>query len=140
MSEQLLLEKAKYVVEDLLKADSFINKYQKEIYKSLERQENRALDLSARSEEANISIDGIFIAISLPIISSIIHSGCDSHDFENAKQRISEIMPGANAESGLSALTFIYIVERAWQQFQSSSKEHERMIWECIRSRVRRWL
>ena len=117
--EKPAVERAREVVVDQLKVDHFIESHQEEIYKQLE--EN-----ARRTREEGCEGKLMFMAESLPLISGIVHVGSSLENLTNATEWVRRLLPKADPVSILSALTFIYIVEKGAQEFAASQDAEKR--------------
>jgi hypothetical protein len=158
MAKGALYEKAETAVKTYLHVDDFIEKHSPEIYAWLERRyvesaqkrvkedtpsaaAEAITDLSSADEAEGLD-DVMFIAESLPVISGIIHVGSRPNYFKDATEWIKKEFPDADANpaSVLSALTFIYVVEKAQEYYKASGNEEKRRIWEHICKQVKNLL
>jgi hypothetical protein len=129
-------DKAKEVVEDILGAKNFIESHQDEIFERLEEFDSRT---------TNSEGDIMFIAETLPLTSGIVHLGSTADNFKNAKAWVRTNLPDSDTVSILSALTFLYLVDKGWQNFsksdeltKSGAKRSE--VWERICRRTKKVL
>lgn len=106
-------DKAKEVVEDILGAQDFIESHQDEIFERLEEFDSRT-----KNSEGDI----MFIAETLPLTSGIVHLGSTADNFKKAKAWVRTNLPDSDTVSILSALTFLYLVDRGWQKFSKSNE------------------
>ena len=141
------LEMAKRVVRQRLKLDAipssdlvqcqheneapFIARHKEEIFEKLEH----IYDSDREHEFA-------FIAASLPLISGIIHVGSRVNDYKEATKWVAEEanMPNADPASVLSALTFIYIVDKGVNDPIIIEIKDRKLKWENMQKLVNRVL
>jgi len=107
MPEQPVFEFARLAVEEYLKAQDFIKQHHSEIFKRLADAEERA-----RARDAGPESNVVFVAECLPFVAGIVHVGSQLNDFREARDWALKKLPYADAVSVLSALTFLYIVEK----------------------------
>jgi hypothetical protein len=130
MPEQPVFEFACIAVEKHLKAQEFIETHHNEIFKRLSDAEARA-----RAREAGPEANVVFVAECLPFVAGIVHVGSQLDDFREARDWALEKLPYADAVSVLSALTFLYIVEKG---LKSATKENsaELPVWRSMSRRL----
>jgi hypothetical protein len=133
MPEQPIFEKAREAVEENLKAQDFINQHRVEIYARLEECDERVT--KAQSEgKVNGEADIVFIAECLPMVAAILHVGSTLQNYREAIKKVSDALPDADPVAVLSALTFLYIVERGQNEAPADKTE----AWKRIAKRVSR--
>jgi hypothetical protein len=114
-----------------------IENYERMHCANLEGSELETCEITAGKKKGSENkYDMIFIAENLPMIYGVIHVGSKLEDFEKANKWAKKLLPGADALSVLSSLTFIYIVDKGWKEFKDNKDEERRKLWEGIRSRV----
>ncbi len=122
------LENAKRVVEELLQVSSLIEQYKDQIYRKLED-----LDKNVTNQSGG---DIAFMAGGLSLISGIVHVGSTLKDYDRATDWVKQQLAKSDPGPVLSALTFIYIVDKGFNEFKASSDEDKRDVWERIHKRV----
>lgn len=130
-------DKAKEVVEDILGAKDFIESHEDEIFERLEEFESR----TTKNSEGDI----MFIAEALPLTSGIVHLGSTADNFKKAKAWVRTNLPDSDTVSILSALTFLYLVDKGWQKFSESKEisktgEEKSVVWQRICQRTNKVL
>lgn len=118
---------AKEAVEDYLQINKFIDANQKKIYEKLKKYDSIVGD---KPES-----DFLFIAEGLPFINGIVQVGSTHKNFQEAIQWVRGTSE-AGAVPVLTALTFIYIVEK--KANDPSIPESEKKIWNRICRRVKK--
>jgi hypothetical protein len=111
-----------------LQIDDFIKAQKKEIFERLEKGYRGA----ANRQDADL----LFIAESLPLISAIVNVGSSLANFKEAADWVRETLPDAEPVSALSALTFIYVVDKGYQAAQASGDVEKENIWTRMQDRV----
>jgi hypothetical protein len=146
MEDKEHFDKANSAVE-VLGIANFIENHKEHIYERLEHYEsdrcaqtNAWLQDRVREEEfvnEGSECDMIFIADNLSLIRGVVYVGSSLDNFNKAVQWAKKIVPGADSVSVLSALTFIYIVERGWNEFKDDKEKQN--FWQSIYNRVIRY-
>lgn len=126
MAKEAVTEKLKLDGPDSSGQDTFIQKHQEEIFDKLEH-------LYTNEERDH---EFAFIAASLPLISGVIHVGSKVDDYREATRWIKEDknMPNADPASVLSALTFIYLVDRGVDECKKIDSSIETKIKEMLKA------
>lgn len=112
----------------LLQIDPFIEAQSHEIFERLEKGYRGA----ANRQDADL----LFIAESLPLISAIVNVGSSLANFKQAADWVKQTLPEAEPVSALSALTFIYVVERGVRDAQASDDTEKKNTWTKMQNRV----
>ncbi len=115
MAEIAVTRKLKLDNSDPSENNTFIERHQKTIFDKLEH--------FYTEEEKDHEF--AFIAASLPLISGIIHVGSTVDNYKNATEWIKkeQKMPNADPASVLSALTFIYLVNKGVDEWKTSDSK-----------------
>jgi hypothetical protein len=140
MTYSSMPEKARQVVEEELKIKDFIEKHESDIYARLEECDVREMDAKARGDLEDNEVDVIFMSESLPFISGIIHVGSSLKNFNNGIDWVRKNLPDADAVAVLSALTFLYIVQRGSENARKGADENKLEILGRICRRVNKLL
>ena len=123
-----LLEAADRAV-DRLKIRAFVSQRKKTLFKKL-------LEADASALEAPVDADMMFIVLSLPVASSVIHLGSDRDALAGARQWVTDIWQKADPVPILSTLTLVHIVRLGYEANKKLSKPDE--AWERIAHRVKK--
>ena len=95
----------------------------------------RIEECDALAEDAPVSSDMMFLALSLPIANALIYFATNRERLSRARAWAAQNWPNQEDPiSTLAALTLIYIVETGWRQFQQDSEKS--VIWSRINARV----
>lgn len=120
--------------EKLLNLEEFFSRQKELVYERLEHYDKIATEAGANS-------DMVFIAEGLPIINGIINVGSTQHDYNEAITWVKkEWGHMADPLLVLSALVFIYVVDRGAIDHMAEEDIAKQATWEHIRERVRRLL
>ena len=134
MQDDSLWVKARYAVDEVLKAREFIDSYKGQIQAKLEASYRRAVDPAAGRGEV------MFVAEALPMMGAIVHLATTPESFENASRWAQDQFPGANPASALAALTLIYIVDLGDSEVRAIGEPGRRGLWAGMRSTLSRLL
>jgi hypothetical protein len=113
---------------ELLRIDNFIDAQKGEIFGRLEN--------GYRNTMNRQDADLLFIAESLPLISAIVNVGSTLTNFKTAADWVKQKLPDAEPVSALSALTFIYVIDKGYKAAQNLGDEDKRRVWTKMRERV----
>lgn len=113
---------------ELLKIDGFIKAQSKEIFGRLES--------GYRSTRTRAEADLLFIAESLPLISAIVNVGSSLENFRKAVDWAQIELHHAEPVSALSALTFIYVVDKGYKAAQESGDADSKNMWTKMKELV----
>jgi hypothetical protein len=120
-------EQADTAVADKLKIDGFIEEHWDEI-------EKRVLDVESRVAGMGQGANVIFVAECLPFVAGIVHVGSTLDKFRDAKKWVEAQLPHADAVSVLSALTFLYVVDKGKELAKADPEKLKK--WQSIQRRV----
>jgi hypothetical protein len=130
-------QEAKEVVEKYLGLGDFIECNKHDIFKKIE--------IYDHDPQNGMSCETSFTSDSLLFISFMMHAGCVTEKFNHSRKWVSNVFPGEDPLSVLSAIIFLYIVEQGWNQFSNSTDktdagEEKRIVWERILERTKNWI
>jgi hypothetical protein len=120
-------EESKKIVEETLNLKEFITTHEADIFAKLE-----SCDAHTKKLESDGTI--MFITEILPLITAIIHVGSTSENFKDAKNWVRNSLPEADPVSVLTAITFLYIVNRGRAKYSNSKEKSE--VWKRICQRA----
>jgi hypothetical protein len=116
------MENSVEVVENQLKVAQFIDSHKDQIYAKMEANYQRVRD----EQQAHL----MFVALSLPLVSGVIHVGSTLQDFKRASEWVKQKLRVADPVAILSTLTLVYIVEKGLREFADSGDLARKEQWE----------
>lgn len=120
--------------EKLLNLEEYFSRQNRMVYQTLEHYDKIATEAGANS-------DMVFFAEGLPFINGIINIGSTHPDYEDAVGWVKKVWGHmADPLLVLSALVFIYVVNRGAMDPMNKEDIATQATWERIRDRVRRLL
>jgi hypothetical protein len=142
---EAMAKQAPMVVEKVLGLSEFINNNWDNIYRRLEESELRVMKAIEEKKIAPEDEHLLFLYETLPFIGGIVRVGSNLHNYDKGVEWVNSRLPHTEPHSVLAALTFFYIVDKAWPAFCDSQewvevfhvgKAQKKEIWERIRERV----
>lgn len=127
-ASEKVLGLADHAVE-LLDVKQFIRTHLDSIYLRLEESD-------AYAQSAPLHNDTVFMALSLPIASGVIHIASDRAELDEARRWVFEKWPGPHPDpiTILATLTLIYIAESGWRKYENNPEKRDQ--WQRIVGRV----
>ncbi len=134
------LNLARKIVTNYLKLDfNSVQNWEGNDEPFIERHKEQIFEKLKHFYETEKGHEFAFIAASLPVISGIIHVGSKVDDYKEATKYIEEKIPNADPASVLSALTFIYLVDKGINDPTIKGRDKEE-VWKNMQDLVNRVL